>query len=849
MSRKDKNELLKYKAVYNNLVTYTKFMKKITLEEIIERIKKPDFLKEHTDKLRATQGDAEQQQYKKNNFPYFILGTFKDGHRLKKNLISSSFFIFDYDHLDEKLPEIKKKLSEDKTVFAYFVSPRGNGLKVIYLLENEIKDYNEFSRLYKQYAEKFNVDLGSEPDKTSDASRACYFSYDPEIYVNLEALPLKTDINNPGVSDKKPNLPKKNIDVKSETPGDRTVSAVRLIGSFIKSGMNKKMTLEFIKLWNDKNDPPLSDAKISETVDDLFDRYKQSALLAVNFEEKNNNYYKVVKQGNDTKQIMITSFKIIPKELLVLDSSDCLKCDIISSQGNEYKDILIENTDWHTKQKFLKSLGHQDCVFLGSENDLQALCQFTQQNIPLRKAGTKVIGLHEGVWVVEGMNIGSDGIRKEQNTVPYEKGSDAFYHRIRYSATTTNEFQSTAQVFFENIFDINEKNKILAYLGWFFAVPVKPLIQEISGSFPLLFHHGGMGSGKTSVAELFAQLAGYKDTKPNSVTMRSFPMLKLLSSTNAIPQWYDEFKVSDMKEMDVDNVLRFMRKSYAGENESKGRADQTIENYKISAPMAIMGEWNINQPAIMERVILIRTNDVVKKNKDMQNAFANIKNLELSGIMPEYIKYCLDQDITKIFTEAKVSVNNHFANAIVAPRIINNLSAMCTGLELLKGFLHEVNIIAPVIDYASLFNDQLEEITGSKTGMVRSAVDQLIEELSIMAEKGEIYGDNYKIVEARSGKRLIAIKFRKVFRDFKIYAKKTNYEGDLLDETSYNKLFDDCEYIEDKNYRAKFSDGTVYVCLAIDIEKAESVGIRIDGFGYNKLPEVTIERKPQMFDI
>jgi len=116
-------------------------------------------------------------------------------------------------------------------------------------------------------------------------------------------------------------------------------------------------------------------------------------------------------------------------------------------------------------------------------------------------------------------------------------------------------------------------------------------------------------------------------------------MLKALSSTNAIPQWYDEFKKSDMKDYDIDNLLRFMRKSYSGEVESKGKADQTVENYKLEAPMVVMGEWNINQPAIMERVILIRFTDVIKKDKEMQNAFGRLKELKLEAFMPEYLVF------------------------------------------------------------------------------------------------------------------------------------------------------------------------------------------------------------------
>jgi len=40
----------------------------------------------------------------------------------------------------------------------------------------------------------FENDFGEKPDKTSDAGRPCYFSYDPDIYINNNADPLKTDV-------------------------------------------------------------------------------------------------------------------------------------------------------------------------------------------------------------------------------------------------------------------------------------------------------------------------------------------------------------------------------------------------------------------------------------------------------------------------------------------------------------------------------------------------------------------------------------------------------------------------------------------------------------------------------
>jgi hypothetical protein len=115
--------------------------------------------------------------------------------------------------------------------------------------------------------------------------------------------------------------------------------------------------------------------------------------------------------------------------------------------------------------------------------------------------------------------------------------------------------------------------------------------------------------------------------------------------------------------------------------------------------------------------------------------------------------------------------------------------------------------------------------------MVRSAVDQLIEELSVMAEGGHIstVSNDYKKVEIDNVIHL-AIRFNKIFPQFKEYARKTNYEGDLLDKSSYVKLFDDCEYVYDKNRSVKFSESKVCRSLVLDIEKAKAAGINLEGF-------------------
>ncbi len=557
--------------------------------------------------------------------------------------------------------------------------------------------------------------------------------------------------------------------------------------------------------------------------------YEKYNGIPIKFSEKNSCYFKHEKKGKQFIEKQVSTFTINPKELLVLEDSDCLKCDVRSSMGYSYKNVLLENVDWHTRSKFLKALGHQDCTFTGSENDLQALCSYVNTKVPIRKTGTKKIGLIDNIWVSEGFNITKEGIQEELKIVPFEKGSNAFYHKIKYKSLSDVEYKNMLTAFYENIGKVNEPEVIYPLISWIFTTPLKTIIGEKLDGYPLVFIHGSQGSGKTTTGQLMLRLVGYCDSQPNSCTMRPFPMLKLLSANNGIPILLDEFKVSDMRSDQVDSLLRYMRKSYKGEFEQKGRADQTIEEYQLIAPMIVMGEWNINQPAIKERLILIRFTEKVKKSRAMQIVYEKLKSIELEGFMPKYIEFCLKQDIDTLIDEAREIVEKQFQSISVAPRIRNNLTTMILGLMLFRKYANKHNISTNMPDIKELLNSQLKNITGSNNGNVKSAVDQLIEEFGVMAMNQKITLDvDYTFANVKK-KEILAIQFKKIFPQFKEYAQRTNYEGELLDKDSYLLLFSDCKYIVGNNINVKFGKKAKR-CLVLDISATKKAGIDLDVF-------------------
>jgi len=511
-------------------------------------------------------------------------------------------------------------------------------------------------------------------------------------------------------------------------------------------------------------------------------------------------------------------------------------------------DVLIDNTDWHSKQRFLKAVGHSDCVFLGSDNELQLLCDYVICTVKVKKEGIKIIGLvNENIWAVKSLNIDKNGVMDEPKIIPYEKGGGAFYNKIKYELLNKEQQNELVLKFYENIININLPEKILPWIAWIFATPFKPLVDERGEGFPILFVHGGQGSGKTSTSSLIMRLCGYSISDTFSCTMKPFPMRKILSSTNAVPIILDEFKKSDMKDDQVNALLRYIRSTYSGEIEDKGNADQSMSDYRLTAPISVMGEWNINQPAIMERVLLVRLTDIVKKQTSMQEAFNNLKDLYLEGFMPSYIQFCLNQNFEELYSKSKVEIKEYSIGKNIAPRIKNNLSILIIGIRLFIDYAKQNNIDLPQIDIVKILDEQLLEITGSLNGIVRSAVDQLIEELAIMASMDRICSSvHYKIVEHK-GKKILAIKFSRVYPMFKEQIKKVGYEGDLLDKESYMKLFDQTEYIIGKNLSIRFGKDT-FRSLCVDIEAAMAANINLEGFGdlvTERYTNVTVEMKQE----
>ena len=171
----------------------------ITVVEALDRIRNGKSEK-NISIVRKAKDKKAKADAKKNLPSVCFSGKFSE--RKDNFLIEhSGYVILDFDDIED-VDKRKKELCEDKYSYAVWISPSGNGLKVLVKIPPREKDHEHY---YMGLIDKY-----PELDTTSrNLSRVCYESYDPEIYINEDSEVW---------TDKKMEAPKKEVTKDFKTP-------------------------------------------------------------------------------------------------------------------------------------------------------------------------------------------------------------------------------------------------------------------------------------------------------------------------------------------------------------------------------------------------------------------------------------------------------------------------------------------------------------------------------------------------------------------------------------------------------------------------------------------------------
>lgn len=121
-------------------------------------------------------------------------GEFTGGHAKNNLVCSNDLLVFDIDHLSEvEMVEAREKMSGDRFILAFWVSPSGNGYKGLIRisyqnvpegLSLDLRYKTAFEEVTEYFFGQFDVKLDLN---CSDFSRICYVCWDDELYYNETA--------------------------------------------------------------------------------------------------------------------------------------------------------------------------------------------------------------------------------------------------------------------------------------------------------------------------------------------------------------------------------------------------------------------------------------------------------------------------------------------------------------------------------------------------------------------------------------------------------------------------------------------------------------------------------------
>jgi hypothetical protein len=367
--------------------TDTPFFRDVRL--ILNRIKEgTESTKDLVKRIRLEKRKPERQELKKLLPAICFSGTFNK--RTDASLIQHSGLIcLDFDGYTKakELLQDKENLSKNKYVFSVFISPSGNGLKVLVKIPADAENHTNYFNSLEKY---FNSPYF---DKTSkNLSRVCYESYDPLLHVNenssvwdlIEEIQY-TEVNK---TRDQPTIPitdeNKIVDILVKwwtkkypmNEGQRNQNCYVLAMAFNDFGINKGLASYILNQYASED---FSTREITQTIDSAYKHTTNFGTKYYEDEERINNIRAKLRRGVSKKEIRIQ----------LQDSH--LESDIIESVLNKVEEENSKQTFWDRNDKGVVKIIHIQFKQFLEDNGFYKFCPEGGKNYVFVKVTNNLI--------------------------------------------------------------------------------------------------------------------------------------------------------------------------------------------------------------------------------------------------------------------------------------------------------------------------------------------------------------------------------------------------------------------------------------------------------------------------
>lgn len=281
------------------------------IDTILSRIKDGSS-KELVKKIRAEKNKSERNELKKQLPAICFSGVFS-----KRNDSSiqehSGFMCLDFDNYEKRKEMLsdKENLQKNRYVYSVFISPSGQGLKVIVKIPNDAENHVNYFNALEKHFDNSHFDVS-----VKNISRVCYESYDPLIYINDNAS-VWDKIEEKEYQEKHqyrdaPTIPitdeNKIVDILVKwwtkkypmSEGNRNNHCFVLASAFNDFGVNKSLAGFILNNYSNKD---FKESEIKRTIDSAYAQTQNFGTKYYEDEDRVNNIRVKLRRGTTKNEI------------------------------------------------------------------------------------------------------------------------------------------------------------------------------------------------------------------------------------------------------------------------------------------------------------------------------------------------------------------------------------------------------------------------------------------------------------------------------------------------------------------------------------------------------------------
>jgi hypothetical protein len=295
---------------------------------------------------------------------------------------------------------------------------------------------------------------------------------------------------------------------------------------------------------------------------------------------------------------------------------------------------------------------------------------------------------------------------------------------------------------------------------------------------------------------------------------------------------FDEYKPSTLGKPILNEFHNAMRDIYDGEHGERGKADQMVRKYEITAPLCVMGEEAPFEPAIRERSIILQFSKAdIADRKEYGKLLADLSTMNVmfgKALTQSLGKTVLNtalglspQKVKSAYTEILRDIRDN-----LDPRVMNNIAVVLTGIWLLEQACFALGttfkeafgidrenvkpeVIKAVKDYT------LDGVENSK-----GVVENSLEVMDRMVPGVLKSGYHFKLCDRDK----IALHFKRIYDEFTEYVRSKAIAGEFVDFNNFKAQIRKKAYFH-KYMTARFksdaygggNDGEPEGCYVFDI--------------------------------